>query len=98
MSISRIISTHKELLLMILIPFELICSLVGQMIKCHLSKLMGEKKLKIVDVARETGVNRGTITRLYHETASRVELETIDALCRFLGCEVGELFEFVEDS
>jgi putative transcriptional regulator len=58
---------------------------------------MGEKKLKIVDVARETGVNRGTVTRLYHETASRVELETIDALCRFLGCDVGELFEFVED-
>ncbi|MFC0703759.1 putative transcriptional regulator [Marinobacter persicus] len=67
------------------------------MIKCHLSKLMGEKKLKIVDVARETGVNRGTITRLYHETASRVELETIDALCRYLDCEVGELFEFMDD-
>ncbi|GHD40761.1 hypothetical protein GCM10008110_02000 [Marinobacter persicus] len=58
---------------------------------------MGEKKLKIVDVARETGVNRGTITRLYHETASRVELETIDALCRYLDCEVGELFEFMDD-
>ncbi|ROQ44164.1 putative transcriptional regulator [Marinobacter sp. 3-2] len=67
------------------------------MIKCHLSKLMGEKKLKIVDVARETGVNRGTITRLYHETASRVELETIDALCRYLGCEVGDLFEFMDE-
>jgi putative transcriptional regulator len=67
------------------------------MIKCHLSKLMGEKKLKIVDVARETGVNRGTITRLYHETASRVELEVIEALCRYLNCGVGELFEFVED-
>lgn len=67
------------------------------MIKCHLSKLMGEKKLKIVDVARETGVNRGTITRLYHETASRVELETIDALCRYLGCDVGDLFEFQEE-
>jgi len=66
------------------------------MIKCHLSKLMGEKKVKIVDVARETGVNRGTITRLYHETASRVELEVIDALCRYLECEVGELFELVD--
>ena len=65
------------------------------MIKCHLSKLMGEKKLKIVDVARETGVNRGTVTRLYHETAGRVELETIEALCRYLGCDVGDLFEFV---
>jgi len=67
------------------------------MIKCHLSKLMGEKKLKIVDVARDTGVNRGTVTRLYHESASRVELETIDALCRYLGCEVGDLFEFKEE-
>ena len=67
------------------------------MIKCHLSRLMGEKKLKIVDVARETGVNRGTITRLYHETASRVELDVIEALCRYLGCDVGELFEFVDE-
>jgi len=67
------------------------------MIKCHLSKLMGEKKLKIIDVARETGVNRGTITRLYHETASRVELEAIDALCRYLDCDVGDLFEFKKD-
>jgi len=58
---------------------------------------MGEKKLKIVDVARETGVNRGTITRLYHETASRVELEAIDALCRYLDCGVGELFEVMDD-
>ena len=67
------------------------------MIKCHLSRLMGEKKLKIVDVARETGVNRGTITRLYHETASRVELEVIEALCRYLQCEVGDLFELLDD-
>jgi putative transcriptional regulator len=66
------------------------------MVKCHLSKLMGEKKLKIVDVSRETGVNRGTITRLYHETASRVDLDAVDALCRFLECDVGDLFEFVD--
>jgi putative transcriptional regulator len=57
---------------------------------------MGEKKLKIVDVARETGVNRGTITRLYHETASRVDLDAVDALCRFLECDVGDLFEFAD--
>lgn len=34
------------------------------MIKCHLSKIMGEKRLKIADVARAAGINRGTITRL----------------------------------
>src|SRR5574337_701753 len=66
------------------------CSLKGHfgllkaslMIKCHLSRLLGERKLKISDVARDTGVNRGTLTRLYHETAERVELETLNVLCR----------------
>ncbi|MBW9258595.1 MAG: helix-turn-helix transcriptional regulator [Candidatus Thiodiazotropha sp. (ex. Lucinisca nassula)] len=67
------------------------------MIKCHLSRLMGERKLKIADVARETGLHRNTITLLYKETANRVELEAIDKLCRLFNCKVGELLEQVED-
>ena len=63
------------------------------MLKCHLSKIMGEKRLKISDVARGTGINRGTVTRLYNETATRVELEVIDTLCTYLNVSVGELFE-----
>tara|TARA_R100001369_G_scaffold51146_3_gene77887 strand:+ start:13294 stop:13479 length:186 start_codon:yes stop_codon:yes gene_type:complete len=59
---------------------------------------MGERKLKIVDVARETGINRGTITRLYHETASRIELEAVEALCHYFGCQVGDLFEYQTNS
>lgn len=66
------------------------------MIKCHLSRLMGEKKVKVVDVSKETGLHRHTITALYKETAQRVELETIDKLCEFFDCTVGELFERVE--
>ena len=65
------------------------------MIKCHLSRLMGERKLKIVDVARETGLHRNTVTLLYNETAARVDLEAIDKLCEFFDVEVGELFERV---
>jgi len=64
------------------------------MVKCHLSRLMGERKLKVSDVARDTGINRGTLTRLYHETAERVDLEVMDQLCRYFGCSVGELFEY----
>ena len=64
------------------------------MIKCHLSRLMGERKLKIADVSRETGLHRNTITLLYDETAARVDLDAIDRLCAFFGVEVGELFEY----
>lgn len=54
---------------------------------------MGERKLKISEVARDTGINRGTLTRLYNETAERVELAVIEQLCDYFGIEVGELFE-----
>lgn len=63
------------------------------MIKCHLSRIMGEKKLKISDVAKEVDVNRGTITRLYQETAIRVEFEVLEKLCVYLDCDIGELLE-----
>ena len=67
------------------------------MIKCNLSRIMGERRLKIADVARDTGINRGTITRIYNETATRVELEAIEQLCDYLDIEVGELYEKVKN-
>lgn len=63
------------------------------MIKCHLSKIMGEKRLKIADVARDTGINRGTITRLYNEEATRIELEVIEKLCLYLKINIHDLYE-----
>ena len=67
------------------------------MIRCHLSTLMGRDKLKISDVARLTGLNRSTITALYKETASRVELEAIDKLCELFKCQVSDLFEYIHE-
>lgn len=67
------------------------------MIRCHLSRMMGERKLKIADVARETGLHRNTVTLLYNETANRVDMETIERLCDFFACEVGDLFERVSN-
>lgn len=66
------------------------------MVKCHLSRMMGERRLKIADLTRETGLNRGTITRLYHESAVRVEFTVLEKLCNFFECEIGELLEIQE--
>ena len=68
-----------------------------RMIRCHLSTLMGRDKLRITDVARRTGLNRSTLTALYRETATRVDLQTIEKLCALFRCEVGELFEVTTD-
>jgi putative transcriptional regulator len=68
------------------------------MLRCHLSSLMGREKLNIADVARATGLNRSTITALYRETATRIELPAIEQLCALFECSVGELLEVVPDA
>jgi putative transcriptional regulator len=60
--------------------------------------MMGEHKMKIADVARETGLHRNTVTLLYNETANRVDIEAIDKLCQLFNCSVGDLFEFRKDA
>jgi putative transcriptional regulator len=67
------------------------------MIKCHLSKLMGIHKLTIQDIHEKTGLNRVTISNLYHEKVARVDFETIEKLCKFFGCQLGDLFEYVPE-
>jgi putative transcriptional regulator len=52
----------------------------------------------LVDVARETGLHRNTITLLYDETAARVDLDAISKLCKFFDCKVEDLFEYLPDA
>ncbi len=67
------------------------------MIRCHLSTLMGRSKLRIADVSRQTGLNRSTITALYKETATRIDLQAVEQLCRLFDCQVGDLFEYAPE-
>lgn len=65
------------------------------MIRCHLARMMGEHKMRIADVARETGLSRATVTLLYKETAKKVDLDAIDRICALFDCTVGDLLELV---
>ena len=55
--------------------------------------MLGEHKKKISDLTRDTGINRGTLTRMYYEKTERVELEVLDILCAYFGCTIQDLLE-----
>ena len=63
------------------------------MLKCNLSKLLGERRIKISDLARDTGIHRNTISRIYNETVTRIELDVVEYICAYLDITVGELYE-----
>ncbi len=55
---------------------------------------MGERKLKIADVARDLDVHRNTVALLYYEKAKRIDFEVLEKLCKYFNCSVGDLIEF----
>lgn len=65
------------------------------MIRCHLARMMGEHKMRIADVSRETGLSRTTVTLLYKETAQKVDLDALDKLCQLFDCQLNDLLERV---
>jgi len=67
------------------------------MIRCHLSRLMGEKRVRIVDVARATGISRNMLAKLYYERAKRVDFGDLARLCQYFGCPLGDLLEWVRE-
>jgi len=68
------------------------------MINSNLSTLMGSRRLKVIDVAREIDVNRSSIDLLYNNEAKRIDLETLDKLCKFFDCTPNEILNFTNEA
>ena len=64
------------------------------MIISNLAVLLAERKLKVADLVRSTGINKSTLHKLYNDESVRIDFETIDKLCEFLEVNVGDLFEY----
>jgi len=63
-------------------------------IKIHLSRILGERRIKMSELAEEAGIAKNTVLSLYHERAKGVTFEVLDKLCTALDCQPGDLLEY----
>jgi len=68
-----------------------------KMIVNHLPTLLAERRLKVADAVRATGVSKTTLHKIYNDQSSRIDFDTIDKLCEYLEVEVGDIFEYVKE-
>lgn len=62
--------------------------------KNTLSTIMGQRKLKIADVQKETGISRTTLHNLYYEKSSNPDTKTVMALCNFFNVTPDQFFGY----
>ena len=56
------------------------------------------KRVTMDLVAEGTGVHRATLSKIASQRHCNTTTDNLDALCRFFGCSLGELAEYVPDA
>lgn len=64
-------------------------------IKLNLDRVMLERKLTLTELAERIGITLANLSILKTNKARAIRFSTLDALCRELKCQPGELLEHV---
>jgi putative transcriptional regulator len=74
------------------------------MIRFRLAELMADHQFKhgrritVKDLSEATGINRNTLSRMANTRGYSTSTDTLDKLCRYFGCDVGDLARYVDDA
>ncbi len=66
------------------------------MITCKLSAILGERRIKVADMARDTGIARAVLDRWYHDRVKSFDRDVLARLCAYLKVEPGDVLKVVE--
>lgn len=62
--------------------------------KNDLSKILGERLLKVSDVFKATGISKTTLTDIYYQRAKNIQLDTLMKICDYLQVSLSDLIEY----
>ena len=67
------------------------------MIVINLDVMMAKRKMSSGELAQRVGITQANLSILKNQKAKAVRLETLDAICRNLECQPGDILEYKED-
>ncbi len=67
-------------------------------IRSQLHMLMAERKMSMVDLARDAGIARSTVWGIYHDKVTRLDYATLEAICRYFRCQPGDVLVYTEET
>lgn len=60
----------------------------------HLDRLLVERKISLTDLADRVGITMANLSILKNNKAKAVRFSTLEALCRELSCQPGDILKF----
>ena len=66
-------------------------------IKVNLDVLMAQKKKGLTELAKEVDITLANLSILKNNKAKAVRFSTLDAICKALGCQPGDILVYEDE-
>lgn len=60
----------------------------------RLDRVMADRKMSLNQLAREVGISNVNLSNIKTGKVSAIRFSTLDAICRVLDCQPGDLLEY----
>lgn len=73
------------------------------MLRFRIKELLAEKEFRerrvitLIEVARDTGINRMTLSKLANHPGATTVSDNLDKLCNYFDCQIGDLVVYIPD-
>ena len=67
------------------------------MIRIDLDVILARRKVSLTELSQRVGITLANLSILKNGKAKAVRLETLDAICRALGCQPGDILVYEAD-
>ena len=67
------------------------------MIIIRLDRVLADRKMRLNDLAAQVGISNVNLSYLKTGKVKAVRFSTLDAICKVLNCQPGDILEFVPD-
>lgn len=67
-------------------------------IMINLDVMMAKRKIGLTELSKEVDITMANLSILKNNKAKAVRFSTLNAICRALHCQPGDILEYVEDA
>lgn len=67
------------------------------MIKINLDVMMAKRKISLNELSERVGITNTNLSVLKTNKAKAIRFSTLDAICKVLDCQPGDILEFTDE-
>lgn len=71
--------------------------MVDVAIRINIDVMLAKRKMSVTELSEQVGITMANISILKNGKAKAIKVSTLDAICKALACQPGDILEYVEE-